>query len=1102
MRPAEPNPELQLEDPKPQLQDLEPQEQEVELRNTMSEQGSDQVDNHSVTKKPARSSLCFQFKDNEPPNIEVKEVKKLKLPPASNKGMWKGIDEDLVMICWDIVGGSNDERLQKTEEKVYAYLESRFGEEVKVYDKRPVKEEGETKAIRCAKRDSRKEVKRAKKSKDKTSIEEAKKEYLRLVRLHNKSRRNELRKKRKKADRKEQEKFRKNPYDYSKKLLDEQVKGSPTFSKEDADQFFKKEYSDKERAVLYKKLEGLPEVQDPKVSFSMTKLCRAEFDKKLKSRRNKSSPGPNGVPYVVYKRCPRITHIVYLLMANLWQERTVPLQWRFGEAILIPKTEDLGDPSKFRNITKTNTSGKLSMGVLADKMLDYMVSNGYIDTSVQKGFMKKMSGCLEHTQVLMEELKDAKSTRRQMFVVWVDLMNAYGRVPHNLILFALKHYKFPKWLLEYIYKYYDELTVRIVTKDWKSNWFYYLIGLFQGDPLSVVLFLIVFNLLLDLLKSRQGLGYRPSFSSSQTSNRAFADDLTLMSSRLEKLKEQIEVMERFLNWTRKMKAKPSKCIALGMKVIDGTYQAFDPEIVIDGKAVDYVGNTPMKFLGHWIYVDLGLKHTKQLIEDKLMSLFQKVDECGLNGVMKCWVYNNMLTSKMSWELMIYNLPVSFVRELDAICTRFLKKWLGVTKSITVSVLYRKKDFFGMGLKRLMDLYTVLQVSKAHTMQRSDDPKVREAYQHRLTKEEKSERWSGTKELTARERDLYFQELVGVVTKDRKGLGNSKQLSERDKLKIAVASISENDMLLTLVDKGVQGKFLTWENTMQLDLGWSNLIYNYRFSPSLLKFHLNAIHDVAHTPANLKLWNYSNTGKCPLCGWNTCNIKHILAVCSVARNTKRYNWRHDNVLRVIAGALMMQIGQFNRGEHVQRLHKEWTKFKSKKTQYGRPEKKMEMRKSFPGEAKDWKILWDEDKYPAHFPQHIYNTAERPDIVVWSDSSKQVILIELTCGDESNFGDQVERKENRYNRELIPGINNGDWTAKLFTVEIGCRGLWHHTAPALFNYFGLDKRTKKTVLQEAALTSLKCSYAIWLARNNKTWSVNYDIVQRPQGINSES
>ena len=90
----------------------------------------------------------------------------------------------------------------------------------------------------------------------------------------------------------------------------------------------------------------------------------------------------------------------------------MPLQWRFGEAILIPNSEELSDPSKFRNITKTNTSGKLSMGVLADKMLEYMVSNKYIDTSVQKGLMKKMPGCVEHTQALMEELKDAKTTKR------------------------------------------------------------------------------------------------------------------------------------------------------------------------------------------------------------------------------------------------------------------------------------------------------------------------------------------------------------------------------------------------------------------------------------------------------------------------------------------------------------------------------------------------------------------------------------------------------------------------------------------------------------------------------------------------------------------
>lgn len=1081
--------------------ETEPLVRQDVIRNNMSEQEPSLVYNHSAAQEPVRSELCFQFKDDEPQNITIHITKKLNLPKASEKAVWKGIDEDLTLLCFGIEEEDDGKRLDITENRIYSYLEARFGMDQKVFVKEPDKEEKETKSIRISKRLAKKSVKKAKRNKDRCAIEIAKKDYLTLVRLHNKSRRNELRRKKKKEDKKLQERFKRNPYDFSKKLLNgKQTHKPPTFSKEDADKFFKNEYSDKNRSTEFIKLEGLPQTSKPDVEFTMGKLDRNQFDSKLKSRRNKSSPGPNGVPYVVYKRCPRITHIIYRILSKLWDKKVIPQQWRIGEAILIPKTEDVSDPSKFRNITKTNTSGKLNMGVLADNMLEYMTSNKYIDKSVQKGFLRKTPGCMEHTQVLMEELRDAKSHRRQIYVVWVDLMNAYGRVPHNLILYALRHYNFPEWLIDYMFKYYDELVVRVVTKDWKSNWFYYLLGLFQGDPLSVVLFLIVFNLLLDLLKQRKELGYKPSFSTDFSSNRAFADDLTLMSSRRDKIKEQIEVMEEFLRWSRTMKAKPSKCVSIGMKVINGTYTAFDPEIYIDGQMIKYVGNTPIKFLGHWIYIDLGLGHVKQLIEDKLKTLFQAVDESGINGIMKCWIYNSMITSKLSWDLMIYNLPVSFVYELDTICTRYLKKWLGVTKTITVSVLYRNKDYFGLNLKKLSDLFKSLQVSKGHAMKNSEDPKVREAYEHIKNRHEDSSRWNYSSELTARERDLYFEELVGFLSKDRKGtqgLRCGTKMNEKEKIKQLVASVSENDMLLTLINKSVQGRFLTWENTMQLDLGWNNLIYNYKMSPALLKFHLNSVHDVAHTPANMKLWNYSSTGNCTLCGWNTCNIKHILAVCNVARNSKRFNWRHDNVLRVIAGALIEQLRLHNNNNKTN-TDKEWIAFKSTTGKYVKPSQKLKNETSFT-KVKDWKLLWDEDQFPVQFPQHIFNTSERPDIVVWSENLKEVILIELTCGDESNFSDQVVRKEARYNRELIPGIESNGWKAKLFTVEIGCRGFWHHTVPALFNYFGLAKRKKKQALDEAALVALRCSYTIWLARDNRKWSICYDMAKRPNTIN---
>ncbi|XP_063691505.1 uncharacterized protein LOC134823837 [Bolinopsis microptera] len=681
----------------------------------------------------------------------------------------------------------------------------------------------------------------------------------------------------------------------------------------------------------------------------------------------------------------------------------------------------------------TNTSGKVAMGMLADKMLDYMTTNKYIDTSVQKGFLRKMPGCIEHTQALMEELRDAKSKRRQVYAVWVDLMNAYGRVPHELIVFALRHYKFPEEVVQYIVKYYDELVVRVKTKKWKSEWFYYLIGLFQGDPLSVVLFLIAFNLLLDLLQVDRTLGYKPSFSSEPTTNRAFADDLTLLSDRLDKMKRLVGQMEEFLAWTRTMRAKPSKCIALGMKVVDNTYRSFDPEIIIANEKVAYLGDTPIKFLGHWIYVNLGQDETRELITTQLSGQLEKVDMAELSGPSKCWIYNHMLTSK---------------------------------------------------------------VSKAYMLKTSVDPKVREVFEYRENTNRDKKRWDYTKELTNRERDLYFKELIGYVqTREGAGIGFGDQRRKKNKKEQLVEilkSLKEEELLQTLYDKRVQGKFLTWENTMQLDTGWQSLLYT--LSPELTKFHLNAIHDVASTPSNLQLWNYSSTNNCPLCGRQQCNLKHILTCCPVSLKQGRYNWRHDQVLRVIVQPIAEKLREINSATPKTEVKREWRKFVSGKGTYRKPEVRLTEEPHLLEEGNDWKLVFDEDERTRQFPQHIVNTALRPDVVIYSNTLRKVILIELTCGNEENFEDQRSRKEKRY-EELMVEIETAGWEGYLLTVEVGCRGFYHHTLPRIFNFLNITRAKKKRALNTTAVVSLKGSYTIWLSRYNKTWSDNWQLAERP-------
>ena len=85
------------------------------------------------------------------------------------------------------------------------------------------------------------------------------------------------------------------------------------------------------------------------------------------------------------------------------------------------------------------------------------MDNNIIDTSCQKGSIQKMAGCWEHMSMVWEALKDARKRRKSLAVIWLDLANAYGSVPHQLIRFALQRYGVPEFWINFIFSYYGGL---------------------------------------------------------------------------------------------------------------------------------------------------------------------------------------------------------------------------------------------------------------------------------------------------------------------------------------------------------------------------------------------------------------------------------------------------------------------------------------------------------------------------------------------------------------------------------------------------------------------------------------------------------------------
>ncbi|KAK0141886.1 Transposable element Tcb2 transposase [Merluccius polli] len=149
-----------------------------------------------------------------------------------------------------------------------------------------------------------------------------------------------------------------------------------------------------------------------------------EVQEVVKAARASSAPGPSGVPYKVYKRCPRLLHRLWKILRVIWRRGKVAQQWRFAEGVWIPKEENAKNIEQFRTISLLSVEGKIFFAILSRRLTEFLLKNEYIDTAVQKGGIPKVPGCLEHTGVVTQLIREAREGKGDLAVLWLDLTNA------------------------------------------------------------------------------------------------------------------------------------------------------------------------------------------------------------------------------------------------------------------------------------------------------------------------------------------------------------------------------------------------------------------------------------------------------------------------------------------------------------------------------------------------------------------------------------------------------------------------------------------------------------------------------------------------------
>ena len=276
---------------------------------------------------------------------------RIKFPRGNDRNGWDGLDDDLKRDLKKIL--KRDDSMKSFTDCIYGKCLERYGLVAEKLQKSRRQHElellkGEKKVLRHRWKSAKEEEKVG------LSVlwEELKERVRNLRRAESIRQKNYER-------RKAHRRFFSDLYRYGKALLDPPKSGELKVNMGELEEHLTNTYSDDFHHIPRQVRWDIPVVPLPVSVFSLASPSLEEVRRVIRKARNRSAPGPNGVPYLLYKRRPKVLYLLHSLIEKAWQSGKVDDEWKVAEGVYIPKERDSHSLSQFRLISLLNVEGKV-----------------------------------------------------------------------------------------------------------------------------------------------------------------------------------------------------------------------------------------------------------------------------------------------------------------------------------------------------------------------------------------------------------------------------------------------------------------------------------------------------------------------------------------------------------------------------------------------------------------------------------------------------------------------------------------------------------------------------------------------------------------------
>ena len=365
-----------------------------------------------------------------------------------------------------------------------------------------------------------------------------------------------------------------------------------------------------------------------------------------------------------------------------------------GRTVLIVKNPSKGNiPANYRTITCLSTIWKFLSNCLKIVLYRHLSTVGAIPFQ-QKGCTLDSKGSKDHLRIDKFIMDDAKRRHRNLFMAWLDVKKAYDSVPHDWILHCLRKFGVHEKIVTFLNSAMCHWSTALIVNGMFLGKIAIRCGIFQGDSLSPLLFILSL-VPLSLILDQSPKGYQISSSSTRINHLVYMDDVKLYGCSQQEIESLVHTVNIFFDDIC-MELGASKC---NIVVISrGRLVQSDGIVLSSGELIHYLSSAG-------VYKYLGVIEADSIKHQQMKCMLSKEYKRRVRKLLCTKLYSRNLISAINTcavSLLRYSGGIikwsqAEIQKLDVATRKLLTMHGGFCMNSDVDHLYVPRKNGGRGL---------------------------------------------------------------------------------------------------------------------------------------------------------------------------------------------------------------------------------------------------------------------------------------------------------------------------------------------------------------------------------------------------------------------